>query len=474
MDITRHPVALGGSAERFEADLTDIRSRVEASIREHVWTIVDARTPELAAEFYRAMFDDPWAARMLDHQAVNQRLMVSMQRWLRQVFDPRTRPADLAETQRRAGDVHARAGVPIAMVSRGARVLAREIYPRLEAGPLDRHALLTAALYVHEMLGVAVDAMSTAFAQNTSRLARSDEAYRLYYQGQDLRAERERRRSELLEWAQQILERHFWDADTPVAEGTVDAAQPPFLLWLNHKAAMLFEGSTEIAAVQAEVRRIDGDLLPRLSRVRDHHGEARAVVANIRRAVDHIKVLMGALFDQHIAAKDGRDAVTGLLNRRYFPSIVRREISLAQTQSTPFALLMVDVDGFAGLAGEAIGPDAGNAVLSRVATLMQDQLRAGDFLFRIGDDEFLVLLTECESDAALQIAEGLRLAVANLDVETALGEKVGVSVSIGVATYDGHPDYQDLLDRADAALRRAKQEGRNRCVTAARRGKADA
>jgi diguanylate cyclase len=466
------PVQPGDIAERFEVDLADVRAKVDHAIVERVWAIVQEQASSLSAKFYVAMFEDPLAARMLDHDVVNRRLLASMQRWLLEVFDPASDAAGLAQTQRRTGEVHARVGVPITMVSRGGRVLARHIVASLDAGDLDRSALLSAALYVHEMLGLTIDTMASAFAQNTNRLARSDEAYRLYHHGQDLRADRERRRSELLEWSQQILERYFWDAGDPTVMRAADTAQAPFALWLNHKAAMLFEGSAEVAAIQSEVRRVEGDLVPRLARARDHHAEARVVVAAIQRAVDHIKVLLVSMFDQQIAAKDARDAITGLLNRRYFPSVVRREITLSQTQSIPFALLMLDVDSFAGLAGAATGPDAGAAVLSRVAALVQDHLRAGDFVFRIGDDEFLVLLTECTGHDAMQVAEGLRQAIAGLRIESTHGEAMSVSVSIGVAAYDGHPDYQHLLDRADAALRRAKQEGRNRCVMAERSGSA--
>lgn len=443
---------------RFEADLNEVRALASDATRLTVSRIVTHNAVAFADTFYDAMFRDPAAAVLLDHAVVNNRLHSAMRSWLTQLFDGNASATSLLDAQRRTGEVHARVGVPITMVSRGARVLKRDIIGQLATAELDTASILQAAQYVDEMMSLAVDEMATSFSQNANRLARSDEAYRLFFLGQDMKAERERRRSELLEWSQQILDRHYWqnrDDGMPVDEPSA------FSLWLHHKATMLFDGAAEVDWIRADMKRVEHELLPQLIAARGDHARARAVVSEIHRCTDRIKVLLVTMFDRYLTVEDSRDDVTSLLNRRYFPSIVRREIEMANAQHTAFAVLMVDVDRFHDVAG-AIGTESSNLLMAQVAALLQERVRAGDFLFRLGDDEFLALLVECDGASAERIADGLRQGVESRWFNVGSAESVAITVSVGVAAYDGHPDYQRLLDRADASLRRAKQEGRNR------------
>ena len=195
----------------------------------------------------------------------------------------------------------------------------------------------------------------------------------------------------------------------------------------------------------------------------DSHDDAREVVAQMNRLIEEIKQLMGSMFDRYIETTDGRDSVTRLLNRRYFPAVAKREIELAQRQQSAFALLGIEIDGFDALRG-ALGLDGSDTVLAGVAEGLLDSVRAGDFVFRVGDARFLVLLVETSVDALPQVADGLRRQVESLRLRTASRASPSVTVSIGAALFDGHPDYQRLLDRADAALKAALASGANRCV----------
>jgi diguanylate cyclase len=152
-----------------------------------------------------------------------------------------------------------------------------------------------------------------------------------------------------------------------------------------------------------------------------------------------------------------------LLNRRYFASVAKREIALAQRQQSVFALLMVDIDHFDRLR-DALGLDGADVVLASVAEGLLDSVRAGDFVFRVGDARFALLLVETSADALPRLAEGLRQQVEVMRLRTASRAAVSLTASIGGALFDGHPDYQRLLDRADAALRAAQAAGFNRCV----------
>lgn len=129
-------------------------------------------------------------------------------------------------------------------------------------------------------------------------------------------------------------------------------------------------------------------------------------------------------------------------------------------------MLMLDIDHFKQV-NDQFGHDGGDRVLQSLASVLGNQMRASDFVFRYGGDEFLVVLGEVDAERAESIAESLRQRVANADILLAANPSVKVTLSIGVAAFDGHPDYLRLVERADKALYSAKHDGRNRCVVAA-------
>ena len=98
--------------------------------------------------------------------------------------------------------------------------------------------------------------------------------------------------------------------------------------------------------------------------------------------------------------------------------------------------------------------------------LILDGVRNGDFVFRYGGEEILIVMVELDGPGLLRAAEQLRQRFAAHEFVIGQGRKLSASISIGAALYDGHPDYQYLITRADEALYRAKQGGRN-CVVAA-------
>ena len=434
--------------------------------RERVAVLVEARAGELADVFYKEMLAHPTASVLLDHAIVNARLHASMERWLRQLFTGQATVTDLLAVQRRTGEVHARVGVPMELISRGARILKRAIALSLVASDLPPDRLVNAIQFVYEQVDVAVESMNEAYTFNARRIDRSDEAYRLMFLGRDLRAERERQRVQLLEWAQQILVRYYWDAQAEPPVRGQGFAHSQFGLWITHKASVLFEDAPEIERIRELVESIEDMLLPRLAEARERPTDARTVVGAINARIEDIKSLLSTMFDRYMDREDGRDSITKLLNRRYLPTIAKREIDLAKRGAGSFALLLVDLDNFSRLRAS---PDLETAdrVLAQVADALLDHVRAGDFVFRIGDDRFCVLLVEIGQADVLQVADALRQRIGSLSMAAGPALSTSVTASVGAAVYDGHPDYQRMIERAEDALLTAKQHGRNRSVVAA-------
>lgn len=155
------------------------------------------------------------------------------------------------------------------------------------------------------------------------------------------------------------------------------------------------------------------------------------------------------------------DALTGLYSRRFIAEHLQRAVARVRRHGHALSLLMVDVDRFKAI-NDTHGHGVGDVVLIAVAERMRARLRAEDLLARWGGEEFLVLLMDTEGDAAAVVGEALREAVKIAPVDHA-GHAVHPTVSVGWAEWHASGDSADeLMRRADAALYRAKQLGRDR------------
>jgi diguanylate cyclase (GGDEF)-like protein len=167
---------------------------------------------------------------------------------------------------------------------------------------------------------------------------------------------------------------------------------------------------------------------------------------------------------QRLATTDG---LTGLINRRAFVHELKRELDRATRTGSPTSLLLLDLDHFKAI-NDTHGHGAGDSVLVAVAKTLQKESRVYDLVGRWGGEEFIVALPSTDEDRALIVAERLRAAIANLKVTNNDGTAVPLSASIGAAQLEPNAESLDqLVDRADRAMYRAKVGGRNRVCKAA-------
>ena len=128
-------------------------------------------------------------------------------------------------------------------------------------------------------------------------------------------------------------------------------------------------------------------------------------------------------------------------------------------------MLALDIDHFKRI-NDGYGHEAGDRVLQQLAALLVNNSRAGDYLFRLGGEEFLMLLVDTGLNGARRAAEKLRASVEREVFRLPQEQTLSVTMSIGLACFDGHPDYQQMMRRADEALYKAKEGGRNQVVQA--------
>jgi len=173
------------------------------------------------------------------------------------------------------------------------------------------------------------------------------------------------------------------------------------------------------------------------------------------------KVLQATRYQlEHYEEKAIRDELTGLYNRRQ----IQIELDQARLQmnslSVPFCICLIDIDYFKTI-NDNSGHLVGDTILREFSRIARDSIRDSDILGRYGGDEFIQILPDTELKGAVMHAERLRVYAHFLDFQKILQQK-HISVSIGVAQYRSGERVTTLMERADAALYRAKQLGRNR------------
>ena len=154
------------------------------------------------------------------------------------------------------------------------------------------------------------------------------------------------------------------------------------------------------------------------------------------------------------------DALTFLPNRRQMIGDLQREVILSDRYDTPLAISMLDIDHFKNI-NDTYGHPVGDEVLQRLAGELRQRIRQPDTIGRYGGEEFLVILPHSTLQAAIEQAERLCRYVRSLLIKS---NEAGISltISIGIAQYKIHKeDWQTFLSRADAALYRAKNAGRD-------------
>jgi len=252
------------------------------------------------------------------------------------------------------------------------------------------------------------------------------------------------------------------------------------LTYRKYLERYIYEGAAEgvlLKAYQEFLRCLDESEV-QAANILDVHTRALREIMGIRRDSDNVQwiyierateflaqtlIVIDTFFLQ-LKEKVERDHLTGLYNRvalyRLFPQMLEE----AQVQGKPVVVAMLDLDDFKRI-NDQFGHHAGDEVLRFVAGLTRRVLRNDDVVFRLGGEEFVIVLPATDFNKAKIPLERIR---AQIEAEKVLPGMEGLTVSIGAAEYSsrGFADPDELIRRADQAMYRAKKLGKNRVVFA--------
>ena len=205
------------------------------------------------------------------------------------------------------------------------------------------------------------------------------------------------------------------------------------------------------------IKRIITTLVQTTKKIGQDNLDLKERLAESGRQVDQTQKELDAIRSESLT-----DALTGVANRKSFDLKLDREIAKAKSKGLPLCLSMIDIDHFKQF-NDTFGHQAGDAVLKMVAGLFKKEVRDGDHVARYGGEEFALILPVTNPEVAIEVTERIRRSLMKKEFITrSTKESMGkITLSAGIGIFKAEDSAQALIQRADACLYAAKDEGRN-------------
>lgn len=217
-----------------------------------------------------------------------------------------------------------------------------------------------------------------------------------------------------------------------------------------------FRGETDIYSSVYRMKKKDGSFLwisDRGIKQLDIHGET------VRMIESHRDITTEKEARENLEKMIITDELTGLYNRRHYDAQLKDEMLRAQRYSSDLSIVMLDIDLFKQI-NDTYGHLAGDLALQKMAKVINGKIRNTDSAYRTGGEEFIVIAPLTNHENAMKAAERLRSAVSQLEIVTVYGT-FSFTISLGVTTFKKGDDYSSINERADIALYKSKETGRN-------------
>jgi len=426
------------------------------TLRPHFQPIVDT--------FYSTLLKYPETSGTLENKIVEKQLPLAIIEWLNLIFPKQSSDItvqEITDRHRELGALHAKINVNLNYLLYGLSIIKEEIYSRLKE---------------HARAEDFMPQISTIFDFVTSTLVESYIANEMVHESnelsmrikgltQNMAIECERMRSMLLDWLSNTLN-WIYQTDRPDLDVLPKLQLSNFGLWVVYKLDFITSDAKIKRELNRKIAYIDHLLfLSAKSKCDDDHHHFLTYINELNESVTSASWYISSIVDQVIEVDTGMDPLTRLFNRRYLETVLRRQTSISMQKGIVYSVLLIDIDHFKKI-NDQYGHISGDLVLKHFAEILLSSVRASDFIFRYGGEEFLVLGGNLDIKAAHNLAEKLRTKVARSKFMLQDDISISVTCSIGAAQHGGHPNYNLLLEAADKALYKAKQQGRDQTVAA--------
>ena len=428
-----------------------------------MFQVISKYSADIVNNFYRELRSIPEIAEFFCHDVVEDRLSWVMRLWLTELFfDPRdsTDVHGLIRRQVEVGQRHALVNAPLSLMHVAVSELKRGLFKSVINEIRDPHQLTNAIIFVSGMVDWAIGIINRTYMRDVLADVRDQQSLKLQIFNVDMALQTESLRVSLYDWHRQIL-RLLYD-ETIGLDRLPTLRRTNLGLWVLHKGDLMLPDTAELEQLKYIIDQVDKHVYRAATRRQsDSQHELRTTLTAIDQYIDSASSILGNISDRMLTLEGGRDPLTKLFNRRFLRTILQREVRMSVTSGDRFGVIMLDIDHFKHI-NDHYGHSAGDSVLRQFAELLCATIRAGDFIFRYGGEEFLVIVSSVDKDALQVVADKIISAIRRYRFK--LLDEAGhrITASLGIALHDGHPDYGRLVEQADAALLKAKEHGRNR------------
>ncbi len=444
--------------------LAAIYSGERAATLHEVSRLVRPRLPAIVETFYATLLTYPETQAILQNKIVEKRLPMSLQGFLETIF-PLTPCGDcvdgIIQRHKDLGELHARINVKLTHMLFGLSLIKGEIYAILQ----EEDAHCSALAVVSDLFDVFTAILSESYFSHEMVHESNELSMRVKGLTQNMAIECERMRSMLLDWLRSTLN-SLYQADCLDLEALPKLRLSNFGLWVIYKLDFITTDTAMGKELRSRMDYIDHTLY-RSAKARCD-GDEDTFLANVNELNDSVTSMswyLSTVVEQVMEVDTGMDALTRVFSRRYLDTVLRRQTDISLKQQFAYSVLLIDIDHFKKVNDEH-GHAGGDVVLKHFAEILLASIRASDFIFRYGGEEFLVLAGNVDLHGAQELAEKIRKKIERSTFMVDRDTAIAITCSIGVAQHTGHPNYNLVVEAADAALYQAKEAGRNRVVLA--------
>jgi diguanylate cyclase len=445
--------------EIYTEHFREIYKRCDADMIEQLHKKISKQGQNISNHFYDTLITVGEVAQYFTEDEVKQTHKDKVCEWVLDVFRIRN-DKEIEEYilhQLEIGHVHARVHVPLHLMNLANRTLKREISKAIIDVNTKGNSARDIYTVINMLLDTALAVMSESYFDDVMVEQRDKQSLYFNVVGKDLAMRCENIRAELYLWQVNCFK--SLDENTGNMKLTSMIAESEFGLWLLHKAPVYFAAD--------DIKGIIGNL----DQINEHMNAFNTgvmrkadVIASIDKNVSAISWALTSLKENAMSTDSARDPLTKVFNRRYLDIVMHKETSYCIRRGKTYVIFLIDIDDFK-VVNDNYGHKAGDQVLSNLALVLGNNIKAGDFVFRYGGEEFLLLMTDMSIEESENIAGRLLKEVEQMDMtDICIDRKI--TISVGVSGFNGHPDYNKNIEKADAALYEAKQQGKNRYVLA--------
>lgn len=427
--------------------------------------IISPNSERIAKNFYKEMLSYQKASVFLNHDEVKKRLTYSMKNWIESsviFLSNKEQIENYINSQQKIGHIHAKIGLPVSLVNYGMSLIKKDIMNAIISSDLNRAGSCHTMMVVNQVLDCALQIINECYEHDVVINEKDSHAFKLQFSANNLALDFERLRTSLSDWMRDLL--LATHSNNVELKNFRTIRQSSFGLWMSHKAKLFLVDRSEYAMLMKLLDDID-EWMHKLIQVQRNEHEKQNCLEKLNNLVSKTNWVLSETAREIIDQDNGKDPLTKLFNRRYLDMVLRHETTVSITTGATYAVTVLDIDYFKKI-NDTYGHDNGDKVLAQLAEILTSQVRAGDFIFRLGGEEFLIVFSDVKPHVVNSVAEKIRSNVEKNSFLLAGNRSLNVTISIGVAIHDGHPDFARTMKRADDALYEAKNNGRNQVVVA--------